>query len=287
MAQIMPVTEESAHQFGDNPQLTGIVTRPGGRNGAVCDTGIIILSSGLLHRVGPFRLHVDLARSLANAGFVVMRVDQSGRGDSNRSTGHTTEQTIQEEYSQIAGFLEEVQSLRRFVVIGLCSGADDALALAPGNESIAGLVLMDGFAARNPTYYVRYYLARLLDPRRVGRALFQRIKHLVQKTSASDRSDISELGDLAGIRNFPAAGQAKQAFNDLFERDGRAFCAFTGGVEDYYSFDGQLRSNLGLASGDDCLHEVYYPDANHTYPISSHRAQLVEDVVTWCGAHFR
>ncbi len=72
---------ERAVVFGDPPDLVGVLTEPDG----VCrDRGVIILNAGIIHRVGPNRLHVRMARALASLGFPVLRFDFSGQGDSGR-----------------------------------------------------------------------------------------------------------------------------------------------------------------------------------------------------------
>lgn len=43
---------------------------------------VVILNSGIIHRVGAHRVYVPLSRALAAAGFPVLRFDLSGIGDS-------------------------------------------------------------------------------------------------------------------------------------------------------------------------------------------------------------
>src|SRR5205823_3052307 len=43
---------------------------------------IVLLDAGATYRIGPNRLHVELARRLARDGDLVLRIDQSGIGDS-------------------------------------------------------------------------------------------------------------------------------------------------------------------------------------------------------------
>jgi len=71
--------EEAIH-FGASKSLVGIVTDPAEDGGA--RPAVILLNSGIFHRVGPNRLYVTLARRLALAGFVTLRFDLSGIGDS-------------------------------------------------------------------------------------------------------------------------------------------------------------------------------------------------------------
>ncbi|HWU86648.1 MAG TPA: hypothetical protein VN253_05215, partial [Kofleriaceae bacterium] len=79
----MRVTEV-IHQFGADDGLFGIVTLPPEQLRAASEERpfAVLLNSGLMHRVGPFRTGVELARSLAARGVRVLRYDRSGLGDS-------------------------------------------------------------------------------------------------------------------------------------------------------------------------------------------------------------
>ena len=68
---------ESAIEFGPGQEISAILTEPEHR---VSDVAVVIVNAGLVHRVGPFRLHVILARELARSGFLAVRMDVSGLG---------------------------------------------------------------------------------------------------------------------------------------------------------------------------------------------------------------
>ena len=72
---------EKALLFGEGKSLVGIVTLPA-ESSPVDRPGIVILNAGVLHRVGPNRVHVQMARALAELGFTVLRFDLSSIGDS-------------------------------------------------------------------------------------------------------------------------------------------------------------------------------------------------------------
>jgi len=73
---------EEAVLFGKTRSLVGIITDPHTVVNAHNHPAIVLLNAGVLHRVGPNRLYVKIARKLASAGFVVLRFDLSGIGDS-------------------------------------------------------------------------------------------------------------------------------------------------------------------------------------------------------------
>ena len=53
----------------------------------------------------------------------------------------------------------------RFVLVGLCSGADHALAFGHTDPRVAGLVLLDPWMPATPRHYIRYVAMRLPRPR--------------------------------------------------------------------------------------------------------------------------
>jgi hypothetical protein len=58
-------------------------------------------NAGMLHRVGPYRLHVRLARDLARMGFSSLRVDLADTGDSPLRPGLTYTQSVAADFSEI------------------------------------------------------------------------------------------------------------------------------------------------------------------------------------------
>ena len=74
---------ERVYHFGPSDSLLGVVTLPPGDRleASTRRPFVIILNAGLVHRVGPFRMTVELARQLAKRGLRVMRIDQAGLGD--------------------------------------------------------------------------------------------------------------------------------------------------------------------------------------------------------------
>ncbi len=68
--------------FGTSGGLMGVLTEPSPsceRRGAPT---LLSWNVGINHRVGPYRILVDLSRDLAARGFASLRFDLSGRGDS-------------------------------------------------------------------------------------------------------------------------------------------------------------------------------------------------------------
>jgi pimeloyl-ACP methyl ester carboxylesterase len=133
---------ERARRFGDRGGLVGIVTSPG--PGAPASTALVLLNAGVVHRVGPNRMHVEIARGLAALGFLVVRVDLSALGDSESRRDSTPfERAAVLETQDVMSALAEEYGVSQFVTAGLCSGAVVAFNTAVADERVKGAVLIN------------------------------------------------------------------------------------------------------------------------------------------------
>jgi len=118
--------KEEAILFGANQSLVGVITEPADAIGDRARGGIavILLNPGIVHRVGPGRLYVKIARRLATIGFTVLRFDFSGIGDSpvRHDTLPFARSAIAEAQDAMA-FLHTTRGIENFVLLGGCSGA--------------------------------------------------------------------------------------------------------------------------------------------------------------------
>jgi pimeloyl-ACP methyl ester carboxylesterase len=120
-----------------------IVTEPAGSPPAD-GPAVVFISAGMVHRVGPNRMYVTLARHLAGRGFRSVRFDLSGIGDSqNRRDGLPAEESAVLETRQMMDLLQAKTGARSFVLAGLCSGAVTAFHTAVGDARVAGGLLLN------------------------------------------------------------------------------------------------------------------------------------------------
>lgn len=145
---------ETAVVFGDYSHLVGVVAEPTSVDSS--DTfAVLIITAGMLPSSGPFRLHVDLARSLATENILSLRFDLSGIGESLAvGTCGSSLDRAAIEISAAIDFLSENYGITRVALFGLCSGADDALYAALQDKRIVGLFCVDGCGYRTPKFYL-------------------------------------------------------------------------------------------------------------------------------------
>ncbi|MFN8008651.1 MAG: alpha/beta fold hydrolase [Terriglobia bacterium] len=168
--QDIPIKEDSV-QFGEGKLLVGTLSTPvrPKSNGNV--PAVVILNAGFLHRVGPNRLHVKMARSLALEGFTVLRFDFSGVGDSEaRRDSVSYERSTLLEVTDAMNFLHETYGAREFVLLGICSGADGAFRVACQDHRVIGGVFINSFTR----FTLHYYVSQLFSPRQWKRILFKK-----------------------------------------------------------------------------------------------------------------
>jgi len=261
---------ESMHRFGSG--IVGVLHRP---TGVPADTAVLLLNAGLVDRAGPFRGYVRLARSLADAGFAVLRFDQSGVGDSPVSRLPSTERRARELAAAMTLVGAETGA-KRFVLAGICSGADDAFHLAASDARVVGAVLIDGLAHRTPGYWWRFYLRHRLDPRR----WLHKVRHRMHAGAGEP------AGDVEDFRDFPARDVAAAQLAGMVARDVRLLLIYTGGSYTYFNHEGQLAASLGPAARAPQVRITYWPDCDHTFYLERDRQRLFSTFTGWMQAQF-
>jgi dienelactone hydrolase len=144
-ARLAPIAGEEPHVIPGAPPLFGVLARPVAPRPGV--PAIVLLNAGCVPRMGPHRQSVGLARRWAALGFSVLRLDLSGIGDSPAAAGTEENLTYPPEgladVRRALAFMAAETGARRFVLAGLCSGADIAFSAAAHDPRVAGLVMMN------------------------------------------------------------------------------------------------------------------------------------------------
>lgn len=286
---------ETACVFGTQCQLTGVYTEALGNPEA--QPCALFLTAGLLHHIGPTRLHVELARSLARQGVAGFRFDLSGAGDSEPgSLGGDFQQRSVLEVREAMDYLQAHHGRQRFVLLGLCSGADDALATAQQDPRVVGLVLLNGYAYPAGRFLLhrilKFYLPRLFvwqKLRNRARRLVQRLLPVLQKTlatqegalSAEEQQAVTQLDD--DYRHIPPQEETAAILERLCQAETDMLFVYTGSEHDTYTYEGQLRDMFPALRDSPHLHERYLLKADHTLILKEDR----DKVIQWVGEWFR
>jgi pimeloyl-ACP methyl ester carboxylesterase len=281
--------KEEPLQYGEGGQSMGILTLPitSPRHGKELPV-FVLLNSGLLHRVGPRRLYVLLARGLSQLGFASLRIDLAGTGDSTKRSGLTHEQSVVTDFEQIMSILETRLGQVPIVLVGLCSGADNAIKLTLRQPRVVAMILLDpacwrdaGFTTRAMVRTATDLTAKLFNPMVPFR---RRVKKILKGDWAREalKENRTEY-DLLSQRESPTREQMREAFHLIRQRDGRVLSIFTNYALSYYNQKGQMDRVLSLGGYQKFCTELFWPDVQHTYPLEVHRLRLVKTIKSWAS----
>jgi Serine aminopeptidase, S33 len=275
---------EQALLLGSRSTLVGIVAQPASPPPRDMPA-VVILNTGIVHRVGHHRMYVSLSRMLAAAGHVVLRFDLSGIGDSEqRNDKLSTIDSSLADIKEALDFLAASRQASRFVLIGLCSGADHAVLYGATDPRVAGLVLMDPSIPPTPRYYLHYILQRLTSLRNWA-------------SVAAGRSGLlgllrSQLAHRLGTRP-PASGltleslkfspHLKECYESAVSNGIRILAAFTS-ISPRQTYQSQILDAFPQAAFRDSLKLEHFAHSDHLFSDPSDRARLDQLVLDWVGA---
>jgi pimeloyl-ACP methyl ester carboxylesterase len=297
MGALMGGLREQAILLGKRKSLVGIVAQGSTGDSAGGDSGsrlpaIVILNSGIIHRVGPNRMFVRLSRQLAVAGHLVVRFDLSGIGDSEpRDDGLSPLDATLADIREVLDSLEATRQVRRFVLVGLCSGADHSVVYAGQDPRVAGMVLIDPTIPRTRGYYVRHYRGRVLRWRSwlnfaSGRHPFWRALGRSVTPAAPELPDGEELGEpLPDVQDT----EVRTFLADVYARAAAAgvdiMAVFTGGREDRHNEAIQLLEAFPQVAFGSRLRLEFMGSADHTFTSQSDRCSVLALISSWIGEH--
>ena len=281
--------KEEALQLGPYRSLVGILTHPA--PGQETDFVAIVLNAGLIHHVGPHRLHVTLARALAARGIASLRVDLSGIGDSSARPDNLPAQELSvREPREIMDDLSR-RGYRHFILFGICSGARQALQAAVGDSRVKGVVMVNpGTTTENVELSsraaTRFYLRRSLWNSRAWlnffsgrvnyRRLYQTLTGMLRRQRRDDERDYSPdhdkttLIDTARRQLEPLLARGTRVLIVFSDRDAHFIGVMENGIQQL-QIDGQ------------CQVEVH-PEADHLFTSLAETGTLVNLVCRWAGS---
>jgi pimeloyl-ACP methyl ester carboxylesterase len=233
-------------------------------------------------------MYVQLARRMSDLGFPTLRIDQSGKGDSDRRRGMSYAEAVERDFSDACEFLGNTVGVRRFILLGLCSGADDALQLCAGRDDIVGAVLLEPYSPRTLKFVVRHFGARVLRWKIwllwLRRALRRMIVGLESPGSA--RRPRGSRQDMTVLRESMSRADMVAKFHFALDGGASLLCVFSSGARRRYNYHGQLVECLGADRAAGRITELYLPWAKHTYPVTAHREQMMSAVCDWLRNRF-
>ncbi len=294
MEEIIQFNNEDGHR------LVGVVHKP---DAAWKKLGIVFVHAGVQGRHGNINQYVYYARELCGLGYLCMRFDSYGLGDSE---GLIDPMDMRDYYGSIQTgryvkdtlrAIDEIKKLgvERVLLFGLCGGAITALLAAPFSRDVAGMMLLSAptvldsskinYDIRIPrelaSTHLKGYVNKLFKPKywkrflsfksdyagiwRYIRALFRK-KETKEPSSNGDR--IKRPG---GNRYFFES-------YDACKNRSRILWIFGSNDSFWYDFKKEFYDK-NLMGGDDRL--VLVENANHMFTLLEWQRKIASDVTGW------
>jgi len=274
------VMQEYAFRFGRARHLVGIAGLPSSAKGASHNVGVIVLNAGLVHRIGPFRLHVEMTRRLNLSGYASLRFDMSTIGDSATSgESQSRTQQIFADVSDAMTLLGREAGCSRFILIGLCSGSQNAHQVACSDDNVVGAVFLDGYAYRTWGHYVRRYLPQLFDTK------FWKRVFLGRRRSHGHAADEKGNAPIFTVTPLPQA-TVRADFAGMVARGLKLRLIYSGGISTYFNHARQFRECFGRVLDHPNVSTNYLEACDHTYVLTDDRQRLIDDIERWLSHHF-
>lgn len=131
--------------FGRDGILFGIVTEPS--VGESHGRAVILPNAGADHHIGASRIYVSLARRWATRGYVVLRMDLAGIGDSATRPGCADNEVFPDraldDLRDAVEYLRKRNGITDITIAGLCSGAYHALRAAVAGLPVECILLIN------------------------------------------------------------------------------------------------------------------------------------------------
>ncbi|HEY4303065.1 MAG TPA: alpha/beta fold hydrolase [Gemmatimonadaceae bacterium] len=283
-------SRERVVRFGRDQSLMGILTTP--REARPGAPYVVIINAGIVHRVGPNRIYVDVARTLAAQGFSVLRFDLSGLGDSEpMATAASLGDAAVADVRAAFDFLQTSRQATRFIISGLCLGANYSFLAALADDRVSGVMVLDPTVprtARGRLVHLRRRVMHLATLREVvtlrhpvWRRGLERLRQVAVPEFALPWGD-----QRVGIEKLPERSVAQKALQELVDRHVQLMFVFTGGVNHVYNYRDQLFDLLPGLEFRKQLRLEYMPTTDHAVSDRASRTTLLEAIGDWATTTF-
>jgi alpha-beta hydrolase superfamily lysophospholipase len=296
---------ENAYQFGATRHLFGIATRAQNATSHDNKPAFVLINSGSVHRVGPNRLYITLARKLAARGFLCFRFDLHGLGDSISQPGerenHPYPTSAVSDTEHALKFLREEFGCARFILAGLCSGAHTAFhsGLSLLQYNIAEIILInpltyryvEGMSLATTSHYmdVAYYkgsarkLSSWLKLLRGKVDIINLFKLGIAQLKVTARSGLEYLREKLLDR---ATTQLSADLRTLFANQ-RLLSLFVAANDPGYSLlAGEARYMTMKGMNTNCIRLQFIPRADHTFSQRAPRHDVIDRICAHLTAQY-
>jgi uncharacterized protein len=276
-----PRVSEQAVLLGHRQSSVGVLTRAVGDRPAD-GLAIVILNTGIIHRVGHHRMFVTMSRALARAGHTVLRFDFSGIGDSDpRDDGLPPLAACMADIGDAVDWLERNCHGTRVVLVGLCSGADHAVLYGHTDDRVVALVMMDPTIPATFRHYVHFITRRAT-----------RLRSWIRVVTGRSTTIRLWLGQALrvmwpgrGLRPIASANPiTHENIDDIYQKTvdkNIPILAIFTGESTRQTYREQMLDALPNVAFGDRLTLEFFPGSDHTFILESDRSRLNRLILAW------
>lgn len=277
---------ERAITFGNEMSLVGVLTEPDVSKRLKDAPCVLMLNAGILHHVGPFRLHVDMARCLAEQGYMSFRLDLNGIGDSlSVKDADYDEDSIIDDVRMAIDELERKKEITNFVIMGLCTGAANAHKVAVADGRVKSAAFLGGYAYPTWRFYVKRYLPKIINPLRVMNLLLRMVPRVLRKPASDNQS--LEMPDDFGWWNLPPKNKVYGDLVKLVDRGVDLLYIYSGDESEVYNYQDQFQQAFSSIEFNGKLKVIINEEADHTYIMAEDRDRLISQITSWLNKCYR
>jgi pimeloyl-ACP methyl ester carboxylesterase len=230
-------------------------------------------------------MSVTLARELCACGFNVLRFDLSGIGDSDpRVDVLAPFEAAMADVREALDWLEQARGARRFILVGLCSGADQAATYCGTDGRVIGVVLFDPLIPRTRPFFRRHLASKLLNGRTwlsvlSGRhALWGKLRRQI---SAVPPGPTNARG--AALESPTIRALLEQAYQVAVGQGVKILAVFAGagGREYWVNYREQILDAFPSVNFGKSLAIEFVKQSDHTFSFESDRGHVIGVIVDW------
>ena len=270
---------EEVVRFGQDDALTGILSIPVLEQTELSSQPVLILGAGIIHKVGPSRVSVEVARFLASQGHTVLRFDLSGIGDSHRPRIPALDDAVTADIHAAIGYLDKAAGKGGgLVLVGFCSGADNAFSVAGSAPRVSAVAMFDPTVHRTRGFHGRSLLARLTSMRSwinllSGRGVWARIR------TRSGSDDSRPPGYYGLLVKDPAETDRHAA--QLVASGVHLLYCMSGAAHRYCNSPRQIEESLPTGYSEEFISVAWRPDLDHILSRPEQQVAFCQVLANW------
>jgi pimeloyl-ACP methyl ester carboxylesterase len=278
----MTKTTDKVVLLGARKSVVAIATQPLGAPEADAPA-IIILNTGIIHRVGHNRMYVALSREIAELGHIVLRVDLSGIGDSEaRPDIIDPLMASLADIKDAIDWLFAARGVKSVVLVGLCSGADHSIVYAGRDPRVVGLILLDPTIPPTPRYYLNFFGERLMRPQNWTNFMRGRGRFWRAFAKSTPKPSLEEWAPpQLSFKDHQVRKFLENAYGTAVRSGNQLFAVFTGGLEYQHNYRRQLLDAMRNVRFGKQLRLEYFARCDHTFTFAADRERLFGMVKAW------